>query len=399
MAGLFCGTSLLLFCEAMTRDILTGPSFEPAALVYPNCAVLMSGTTASTWLSHHKPELKLALRMTVSSVAAFAVATAFGLQQGYWSALTALIVTQTNVGGSLKVAVDRMLASLCGAIYGAAITVAMPHHSVWTIDLALVAAVAPLAILAAFNAGFRVAPITSIIVLFGTTASSAGPISYATERVIEIALGCGIGLAVSSLLLPAHAYTLVLEATAKTTALLAKQLEALGSAIRDPMPHLGELQDEVRKALNNLETLADEVARERRNRLSDEPDPEPLYRTLRRLRQDIASLTRALGEPLPDIVQKHFAEPWLHATRAAAAALLEQGQALVSRQTPASLDHVIQTIADFKAEVEKMRAAGVTRGLSGDAIYRVFGIVFVLEQLRGNLEDLASRTDESALKS
>ena len=57
-----------------------------------------------------------------------------------------------------------------------------------------------------------------------------------------------------------------------------------------------------------------------------------------------------------------------------------------------------QTIADFKAEVEKMRAAGVTRGLSGDAVSRVFGIVFVLEQLRGNLEDLASRTDESALE-
>jgi uncharacterized membrane protein YccC len=222
--------------------------------------------------------------------------------------------------------------------------------------------------------------------------------SYATERVIEIALGCVIGLIVSSVLVPAHAYNLVLEATAKTTALLAKQLEALGSAVRNPLPHLGELQDDVRKALNNLETLADEVARERRNRLSDEPDPEPLYRTLRRLRQDIASLTRALGEPLPEIVQKHFAEPWAQATQAAAAALLDLGKALVGRQTPASLDRVTQTIADFKAEVEEMRAAGVTRSLSGDAVSRVFGIVFVLEQLRGNLEDLASRTDESALE-
>ncbi len=77
-------------------------------------------------LSLDKPELRLALRMTVSSVAAFAVATAFGFQQGYWSALTALIVTQTSVGGSLKVAIDRLLASLCGAIYGAAVAFFLP---------------------------------------------------------------------------------------------------------------------------------------------------------------------------------------------------------------------------------------------------------------------------------
>jgi uncharacterized membrane protein YccC len=358
----------------------------------------MSRTTASTWLSHHKPELKLALRMTVSSVAAFVVATALGLHQGYWSALTALIVTQTSLGGSLKVAIDRLLASLCGAVYGAAVTFMLPHHDWWAVDLALVAAVGPLAVLAALNARFRVAPITSIIVLFSTAVSPIGPLGNATERVIEIALGCAIGLIVSAVLVPAHAYNLVLEATAKTTALLAKQLQALGSAILDPMPHVGELQDEVRKALNNLETLADEVARERRNRLSDEPDPEPLHRTLRRLRQDIASLARALGEPLPEIVQKHFAEPWAQATQAAATALIDLGTALVGRQKPENLDRVAQTIADFKVEVEAMRAAGVTRSLSGDAVSRVFGIVFVLEQLRGNLEDLASRTAESALE-
>jgi uncharacterized membrane protein YccC len=359
----------------------------------------VTGFTAHEWLSQHKPELRLALRMTVSSVAAFAAATALGLQQGYWSALTALIVTQTSVGGSLKVAIDRLLASLCGAIYGAAVTFMLPHRDWWAVDLALIVAVAPLALLAALNARFRVAPITSIIVLFSTIVSPIGPLSYATERVIEIALGCAIGLIVSAVLMPAHAYNLVLEATAKTTALLAEQLEALGSAVRDPISHLGELQDKVRKSLNDLEVLADEVARERRNRLSDEPDPEPLYRTLRRLRQDVGAITRALGEPLPDVVQKHFAEPWLQVAQAAAATLLDLGMALVGRQTPASLDRVTQTIADFKAAVEEMRAAGVTRSLSGDEVARVFGVVFVLEQLRLNLEDLASRTAESALAS
>jgi uncharacterized membrane protein YccC len=346
-----------------------------------------------------KPELRLALRMTVSSVAAFAVATAFGFQQGYWSALTALIVTQTSVGGSLKVAIDRLLASLCGAIYGAAVALFLPHNSLWSIDLVLVVAVAPLAVLAAFKARFRVAPITSIIVLFSTTVSKVGPVSYAAERVIEIAMGCAIGLIVSSVLVPAHAYNLVLEATARTTALLAEQLKALGNAVTDPIPNLGELQDRVRKALNNLETLADEVARERRNRLSDEPDPEPLFRTLRRLRHDIAALTRALSDPLPDAVQKRFSVPWLQCAQAAASTLIELGQALINREAAGNLDRLTLAIADFKGAVEEMRSTGETRGLTGDAVARVFGVAFVLEQLRINLDDLVSRSTESARES
>lgn len=356
----------------------------------------MSEPATPAPLSINRPELRLALRMTVSSVAAFAIATSFGFQQGYWSALTALIVTQTSVGGSLKVAIDRLLASLCGAIYGAAVALLLPHHSLWSIDLALVVAVAPLAVLAAFRAQFRVAPITSIIVLFSTTVSAVGPVSYATERVIEIALGCVIGLIVSSVLVPAHAYNLVLEATAKTTVLLAQQLKALAHAVRDPIPDLTELQNKIRRALNNLETLADEVARERRNRLSDEPDPEPLYRTLRRVRHDIGTLTRALGDPLPDVVQRHFSGPWELCAQTGAAALIDLGEALVRRRPATCPDDFTQAVARFKATTEEMRVLGSTRELAADAVARVFGVVFELEQLRLNLEDLANRTNESA---
>ena len=352
-------------------------------------------TVPTAW-SFNRPELRLALRMTVSSFSAFAITTALGFEQGYWSALTALIVTQTSVGGSLKVAVDRLLASLCGAIYGAAVAVILPHHSFWSVDLALLVAVAPLAVLAAFKSRFRVAPITSIIVLCSTTASTMGPVGYATERVIEIALGCVIGFMVSSILVPAHAYNLVLEAAAKTTALLAQQLKALDRAVTDPIPSLSELHAKARKALNNLETLADEVARERRNRLSDEPDPEPLYRTLRRLRHDIGSLARVLSDPLPDVVQGHFSQPWLLCTQAAAVTLVELGEALVRREPATDLNDFTLAIANFKKAVDEMRVLGATRELAGDAVARVFGVVFVLEQLRINLEDLGSRTAEFA---
>ena len=143
-----------------------------------------------------------------------------------------------------------------------------------------------------------------------TTSSALGPLQYAAERVLEVALGCAIGVAVTTVLAPARAYVLVLEAVAQATSLLADELDAFAAAVSALPPPLGDLPDRIRKALNRLETLTEEAARERNSRLSDEPDPEPLYRTLRRLRHDIVALSRVLAEPLPEAVHAHLAEPW-----------------------------------------------------------------------------------------
>ena len=89
-------------------------------------------------LSQHRPEAIQVLRMTASSLAAFALATFLHLPQGFRAVITALIVTQANVGGSLKVAFDRFIGSMCGAIYGGAVAFAIPHPDGMTRAVALV---------------------------------------------------------------------------------------------------------------------------------------------------------------------------------------------------------------------------------------------------------------------
>src|SRR5262249_17464322 len=69
------------------------------------------------WLIRNRAKLLLAVRMTVATLAAFGIATYFALPQAYWAVLTALIVTQSSVGGSLKAALDRLIGSLCGAVW------------------------------------------------------------------------------------------------------------------------------------------------------------------------------------------------------------------------------------------------------------------------------------------
>src|SRR4051794_35134987 len=168
--------------------------------------------------------------MTASSLVTFAFAQALGLPQGFWAVITALIVTQSNVGGSLKAAFDRFAGSLSGAVYGSAVAFVLPHDGALSSAVALVVAVAPLSVLAAFSAGFRVAPITAIIVLLSASGTTLGPLGFAADRILEVGLGCAVGLLVSVLVVPARASRAVLETAAQVAGLLAGQLEALAAS-------------------------------------------------------------------------------------------------------------------------------------------------------------------------
>ena len=263
-----------------------------------------------------------------------------------------------------------------------------------TLGLALIVAVGPLAVLATFSPGFRIAPITAIIVLLSTVGVTLGPVGFAVERVLEVALGCAVGLAVSVLIVPARAYDSVLRVAGQTATLLGEQLEALADIWNRSGFDVSALPTEIRQTLGTLEMLSSEAARERRSRLADGPDPEPLSRTLARLHVDVSTLGRILTEPLSEEVHQRLAEPWSDVARAAARLLRHIGQALPARQPPTSLDPVVKAIAAYEAAVADVRRNGLTRGLPNDAVARVFALGFVLDQFRRNLEDLVSRTME-----
>jgi uncharacterized membrane protein YccC len=334
------------------------------------------------------------LRMTASSLATFALAEALGLPQEFWAVITALIVTQSNVGGSLKAALDRFTGSLLGAVYGGAVAFMIPHADGLTRAAALVVAVAPLSFMAAYSAGFRIAPITAIIVLLSATGSTLGPLGFATDRIVEVGLGCAIGLLVSVLVVPARASRSVLDTAAEVTRLLAEQMEAMTVLDDQAQANLGALAVRTRKSLNRLETLVGEAARERRSRLTDMPDPEPLLRTLMRLRHDVVMVRRAVGERELEALREHPAQTWSCAAGTGAAILRKLADALSAGRPPERSDAMATSIGEYRAAIDEMRRSKLTRHLSTDTLWRLFGAGFALEQLRRDLDDLVERVGD-----
>ena len=132
--------------------------------------------------------------------------------------------------------------------------------------------------------------------------------------------------------------------------------------------NLSALAVRTRKSLNRLETLVGEAARERRSRLTDMPDPEPLLRTLMRLRHDVVMVRRAVGEPGLEVLSEHPAQTWASAARAGAATLGKLADALSAGQSPAPSDAMADAIGAYRASIDELRRSKRTRILPTDAL-------------------------------
>jgi uncharacterized membrane protein YccC len=335
--------------------------------------------------------------MSAAGLISFAVAHLIGLSQVYWAVLTAIIVMQASIGGSLKAVIERLLGTIGGAGWGVAVTLAVPHGGAFSLGLALAVALVPLAALAAFRPSYRIAPVTAAIVLLGHSGES-GVVATALDRVFEIGLGSVVALAVALTVSPARAHELLCAAGRDALALMADQVKLLLGGVIAPVDSIAvlALHDRIRTAVERAAAAAGEADRERYSYLTDAPDPDPLVRNLRRLSHDLVIIARALPAPLPEAVAARLAVPAGAVADALTAALTEVGAALVTRSAPPDPAPVAQALASFEAELAALRRDGVTLDLPADAVERIFGIAFGIEQLGRNLDELAGRARELA---
>ena len=348
-----------------------------------------------SWFRSHRAQYGLGLRITVAGLLSYVLCPLLGLTQTYPAVLTAVIVMQASVGASLKAMMDRFVGSLGGALWGVAVLLALQHFNRFNTGTVLAVALAPLALLAAFKPAYRAGPTAAIILLL-TPVGVAGPLAPAIQRMIGIGLGSVVALVVALLVLPARAH----RAFAETVGRAVTRMSELVSILMNGQYEAGDpaaiqkLHDDIRKAIGQAEAIADEAARERATYLAAGPDPLPMCRALRRLRNDISMIGRTTAEPLPESIRMPLSAPTA-ATGAAIASFLEACGEAISRQQPApSFEQCEQEMAHFASTLTEMRRIGLLRELSDEIVGRIFGLAFSLEQLHQNLKDLVDRIQE-----
>src|SRR5260370_21511754 len=132
-----------------------------------------------TWSPDNSAELRLWVRSRTAAVLTLAAAQLLHLPIALWAVLTAVILTQINVGRSLKASTDYLLSTLGGAVYAGAIGALVPHDNAVAVFAALAIALAPAGLPAPPYPRFSAPPFTAVMGFFGPTIPPTRPIAAA----------------------------------------------------------------------------------------------------------------------------------------------------------------------------------------------------------------------------
>jgi len=346
-----------------------------------------------------KPQLRFCLRLTLSALLAFALAHLWTFPLGgLWAVLTAIIVTQMSIGGSLMAVTEYAIGTLAGAIYAAGVSLLIPHTTTLALVFALACTVAPVALVAAHNSMFRVAPFTAAIVLLISTEYGESPIQSATYRIFEVMIGGFSVVLISFLVLPERAHKRALKAGAAIMDKFAASLPTLlgGFTQALQLDDILQIQEELGKALAQFQALLAETKKERLTYIHPETDLASLARTLLRLRHDFVIIGRAATETLPSVFAERLPPILRQITQTSADYLHGCSEALVSRKGPPDAEPLDTAFAKHEAELQALQKEGWFQTLSSHEMERIFALGFALDGLHRHLSDLQRSIRENA---
>lgn len=167
------------------------------------------------------------------------LALRFGLHDGYWGAISAIIVLQSNFGATITASRDRILGTVIGALFGFSFSL------FWTLPWNYIAAVfVALAFcgLIGFRSSSRLAGVTITIVMLVQSSSRK---SIALDRVGQVVLGILVAVAVTTLVFPDRARLRLRDGLAQEFLVLGELFEAILEGFRGEAPgNLGRLRED-----------------------------------------------------------------------------------------------------------------------------------------------------------
>ncbi|MGH8821339.1 MAG: FUSC family protein [Rhodoferax sp.] len=235
------------------------------------------------------------LQMASAVVLAYLVSWLAGLPEHFWAAMSALIVIRPNMASTLGAAFDRVRSTLLGAVCGL-LGVGLARFGVAALASTL-GIVAVLAYVSAAAPGLRSAPIAALIILSSTDIAGHSALQVAFLRVVQIAIGVGVALAISKV---SSRYRAADRLNAGCASLLrgaAARMAQMDAPARPAEAQAERAGEDVRKAFGRLSGLAasaDKVPRIFRKMAptSDARHHRRIAGLTRRVFQDVAMFNR-----------------------------------------------------------------------------------------------------------
>ena len=204
------------------------------------------------WLLIHAAKTALAAALC------WWIAMRLGMHDGYWGAISAIIVLQSNFGATISASRDRILGTVIGALIGFSFTEfgVLP----WNYILAVLTAVVVCGLLNMRNSA-RLAGVTITILMLVQKGGSHWTV--ALDRVIQVLMGIVVALAVSTLVYPDRARLRLRDGLAQEFLVLGAFFEGILEGFRGaPAENLPKLREDVQTILRSNDQLLEAARNE-----------------------------------------------------------------------------------------------------------------------------------------
>src|SRR3569833_498118 len=211
-------------------------------------------TTSQGLLTWERRRLLIhASKTALAAALCWGIALRFGLHDGYWGAISAIIVLQSNFGATISASRDRILGTLIGAAFG--FTISKIGTLPWNYILAVLLAVILCGVLNLRNSS-RLAGVTiTIIMLVQNTGSHW---LLALHRVGEVMLGIVVAILVSTFVFPDRARVRLRDGLAQQFLVLGGFFEVILRGFGgQPAPTLADLRQDALAMLRSNNVLLD----------------------------------------------------------------------------------------------------------------------------------------------
>ncbi len=190
-----------------------------------------------TW--ERKRLLIHAAKTALAATLCWWLALRFGLHDGYWGAISAIIVLQSNFGATITASRDRILGTFIGAVLG--FTFSLFGTLPWNYILAVFVAIVVCGLLG-FRSSSRLAGVTITIVMLVQSSSHK---AVALDRVLQVMLGIVVAVVVTTVIFPDRARLALRDGLAQEFLVLGYFFEAILQGFRgSPADNLESLRQD-----------------------------------------------------------------------------------------------------------------------------------------------------------
>lgn len=328
---------------------------------------------------------KQAIKTSVAGLISLLVTNLFHLPQGYWAAISALIVMQSNVGATLSASRTRLAGTAVGAVVGGLFMALLgPGLTGFALAVAIAFFVCDSLRLAESQ---RLATVTVAIIMLIPATSSAWIV--ALHRFVEVALGIVIALAVSLVLWPNHARRSVRQSLSDALHKLSLLYRAIMHSYRGREdPSVQALKSEVSAAVQKNAGLLQNALDEAFGPLHEREMLALLVRQVERIFRAVETLEFAVRDSATDTYARNF-EPGLEELENGIAAALETlsksiGAGRLYPEWP-DLGGIFSFLDD---QASQSRKAGAPIRHPLDEILRFYFLLFTCRNLIDELESV-----------